>query len=132
MTIVHTSEGALGPGNKPDWCRTPSAGYFRLPKEGGEHDCHYHDFNELYLVSRGKAKILNAAQAHYVQQGDIVCIEAGAEHDILEVYGDEDFELFWLYEPGPDDGRLGHLHRSPEKARPHPVPARPEPSDFPD
>jgi hypothetical protein len=80
-----------------------------MPKEGGEHHCHYHEYNELYLVSRGKAKILNAGGEWYVQARDIVCIKAGDEHDILEVYGDEDFELFWLYEPGPDGARLGHL-----------------------
>ena len=49
----------------------------------------------------------------------------------LWAYGDEDFELFWLYEPGPDDARLGHLHRSADKANPHPVPAKPVPPDFP-
>jgi hypothetical protein len=40
-----------------------------------------------------------------------VCIKAGDEHDILEVYGDDPFELFWVYEPGPEGGRLGDLHR---------------------
>ena len=96
-----------------------------------EHDCHYHDYNELYLIARGMAMILNAGRDQYVRERDIVCIKAGDEHDILEIYGDEDFELFWLYEPGEDRARLGHLHRSPEKARPHPVPARPIPPDFP-
>ena len=59
MTVIYTRHGALKPGNKPDWCQTPAAGYFRMPKEGGKHDCHYHDYNELYLVCGGKAKILN-------------------------------------------------------------------------
>lgn len=131
MTVIHTQVGALGPENKPEWCQTPTAGYFHMSKEGGWHDLHYHDYNELYLVCRGKAKILNGGKEVYVQARDIVCIRAGDEHDILEVYGDEDFELFWLYEPGPEDGRLGHLHRSPEKAQEHPVPAKPIPSDFP-
>jgi uncharacterized protein YjlB len=132
MTVIHTQNDALRSGNKPDWLHTPTAGYFRMSKEGGMHDCHYHDFNELYLVTRGKAKILNDGKEYYVKAQDIVCIEAGAEHDILEVYGEADFELFWLYEPGPEDGRLGHLHRSPEKAQEHPVPAKPIPPDFPD
>jgi Cupin domain len=131
MTLIHASETPLGPKTKPEWCQTPSGGFFRMPKEGGEHDRHYHEYNELYLISRGMAKILNAGRAEYVRERDIVCIKAGDEHDILEVYGDEDFELFWLYEPRPDRARLGHLHRSPEKARPHPVPARPIPPDFP-
>ena len=131
MTVIHTDAAALKPDNQPAWSHTPAAGYFRLSREGGEHDCHYHDFNELYLICRGMAKVLNAGAELYVQARDIVCIKAGDEHDILEVYGDEDLELFWLYEPGPPNGRLGHLHRSPDKAQPHSVPAAPTPADFP-
>ena len=131
MSVIHTQDGALKPGNKPDWCQTPTAGYFRMSKEGGEHDCHYHDYKALYLVCRGKAKLRNGGEESYVRARDIVCIKAGDEHDILEVYGDEDFEWFWLYAPGSEDGRLGHLHRSPDQAEPHPVPAKPIPPDFP-
>jgi mannose-6-phosphate isomerase-like protein (cupin superfamily) len=131
MTIIRATEQALTTANKPEWCQIQRAGFFQLAKEGGEHDCHYHDFNELYLVCRGKAKLLNDGQEHYVKPGDIVCIKAGAEHDILEVYGDDDFQLFWLYEPGPPGGRYGHLHRSPEKAIAHPVHTKPLPPDFP-
>jgi hypothetical protein len=89
MTVIRASEGALGPENRPDWCLTPRAGYFELAKEGGEHDCHYHEYNELYLIGRGKAKIWIDGVESYVQAGDIVCIHAGDEHDILEIYGDE-------------------------------------------
>jgi mannose-6-phosphate isomerase-like protein (cupin superfamily) len=139
MTVIHTDADALKPDNRPAWVQTPAAGYFRISKDGGEHDCHYHDFNELYLhdfnelylICRGMAKVLNDGTEVYVQARDIVCIKGGDEHDILEVYGDEDLELYWLYEPGQSNGRLGHLHRSPEKARPHPVPAQPIPADFP-
>jgi hypothetical protein len=132
VTVIHALETRLSAETAPDWCKTPSAGFFRLAREGGEHDCHYHEYNELYLVARGKAKILNAGRESYVQACDIVCIRAGDEHDILEVYGNEDLELFWLYEPGPAGGALGHLHRSPEKAQPHPVPSNRVPHDFPD
>jgi mannose-6-phosphate isomerase-like protein (cupin superfamily) len=131
MTVIHPRDNALRAGNKPDWCQTPAAGYFRMPKEGGTHDCHYHDYNELYLVCRGKAKILNDGKEYYVTAHDVVCIKAGNEHDILEIYGDEDLELFWLYEPGPESGRFGHLHRVPDKAEGHPVPSKPIPPDFP-
>jgi hypothetical protein len=74
---------------------------------------------------------MNAGTEYYIRERDIVCIRAGDEHDILELYGEEDLELFWLYEPGPESVRRGHLHRSPEQARPHPVPAKPIPADFP-
>jgi aminoglycoside 6-adenylyltransferase len=46
-------------------------------------------------------------------------------------YVAKDFELFWLYESGTAGSRMGHLHRSPDKAEPHPVPVKSIPSDFP-
>jgi mannose-6-phosphate isomerase-like protein (cupin superfamily) len=131
MTLFHADENILKPENKPEWLQTTYAGYFRLPISGGEIDCHYHEHNELYLISRGKAKIRNGDAEYYVKAADIVCIKAGDEHDILELYGDEDLEMFWLYEPGAEGSRSGHLHRSPEKAVAHPVPVQPVPPDFP-
>jgi mannose-6-phosphate isomerase-like protein (cupin superfamily) len=132
MTVIRATEQTLTTENRPEWCQIPRAGFFELAREGGEHDCHYHDHNELYFICRGRAKLMNDGQEHYVKPGDIVCIEAGAEHDILEVYGDDGLQLFWLYEPGPPTARFGHLHRSPETVRAHPVPVRPIPPDFPD
>ena len=132
MVVIRVTDQPLALDNRPEWCQIPRAGFFRMSKEGGKHDRHYHDSNELYLVCRGKAKILNASNEYYVRAGDIVCIKAGDEHDILEIYGDEDFELFWLYEPSARPVRFTHLHRTVESAHPHPVPARPVPPDFPD
>jgi mannose-6-phosphate isomerase-like protein (cupin superfamily) len=131
MTVIRTTDQPLTLENSPDWCQIPRAGFFRMPSEGGEHDRHYHDFNELYLICRGKAKILNGDGEYYIHAGDIVCIKAGDEHDILEIYGDDDLELFWLYEPAGRPGRFGHLHRTAESAQPHPVAAKPVPPDFP-
>lgn len=130
MTVINGRASSLRAG-RPPWCQLPSGGYVRMPNQGSRHDRHHHDFNELYCVSGGRAKILNDGEEHYVQAGDIVCIRAGAEHDILELYGDEDLELFWLYEPGPPGGTLGHLHAGPEAEAWHPVPAKPVPADFP-
>ncbi len=132
MTVVRTGGVSWRQGARPPWSRTESVGFFSLAREGYEHDCHYHDLNEFYLISRGKAKISNGDAIHYVQQSDIVCIKAGDEHDILEVYGDEDFQLFYMYERGDGGERLGHLHTSPEKAINHPVPRKPIPIDFPE
>lgn len=130
MTVVNGRETSLRTAGPP-WCQLPSGGYFRMPSAGGEHDRHYHEFNELYLICGGKAKILNDGEEHYVRTGDMVCIRAGVEHDILEIYGDEALELFWLYEPGPENGRFGHLYFGSEAEAWHPVPAKPLPADFP-
>ncbi len=130
MTVINGRDASLRTAG-PAWCQLPSGGYFRMSKAGGEHDRHHHAFNELYCIARGKAKVLVGDAEHYVRAGDIVCIRAGVEHDLLEVYGDEDLELFWLYEPGPEGAVLGHLHRGLEADAWHPVPARPVPPDFP-
>jgi mannose-6-phosphate isomerase-like protein (cupin superfamily) len=118
----------------PVWLQTPVISFYRMPKEGGVHDLHFHHHNQLYLITRGKAKIVNAGEERYIQAGDIVCIKAGDDHDILELYGDEDFEKFWLYEPVPivDPPRYGHLHPDGEPRQAHVVPARPLPPDFPE
>lgn len=130
MPVIRTSEGAMKAGNRPDWSAVTAAGVFRVPTEGGRFDCHYHDCNEYWLIYRGKAKVVTEGRAFYVKQGDIVCTKAGDEHDMTEVY--EDIEAFYFEDATPEGGRTGHLHRDEEKAKGHPVPARPLPDDFPE
>ena len=129
MPVIRTSEAALSAANRPDWCHATSAGVFRVPTEGGTFDCHYHDCDEYWLVFSGRAKVMSEGQEFYVRPGDIVCTQTGDEHDVLEVY--EDLAAFWFEDETPPGGRTGHLHRTPEKARRHPVPRRPVPDDFP-
>ena len=129
MPVVQSRKRPLGAENRPDWCPVTSAGIFRVPREGGRFDCHFHDCNEYWLIFRGRAKVLSEGQEYYVGPGDIVCTRAGDEHDVLEVY--EDLEAFWFEDATPPGGRIGHLHRDPQKAAGHAVPARPLPPDFP-
>src|SRR5438552_1374506 len=129
MPVIRTSDEPLHRGNRPDWCQVTSAGVFRVPREGGRFDCHYHDFNEYWLIFQGRAKIRSEGQDYYVRAGDIVCTRAGDEHDVLEVY--EDLAAFWFEDATPDGGRIGHLHKTPDLARGHPVPHQPLPADFP-
>jgi hypothetical protein len=44
MTLIHAADTPLGPKTRPEWCQTPYAGFFRMSKEAGEHDCHYHEY----------------------------------------------------------------------------------------
>ena len=129
MPVIRTSEKSLGAGNRPAWCTVTSAGVFGVSTAGGRFDCHYHDFPEYWLVFKGRAKVMSEGQEFYVMPGDIVCTNTGDEHDVLEVY--EDLAAFWFEDETPPSGRTGHLHRTPEKARHHPVPHRPMPDDFP-
>jgi mannose-6-phosphate isomerase-like protein (cupin superfamily) len=129
MPVVRTSEKSLQEGNRPEWCQVTSAGIFRVSTQRGWFDCHYHDFPEYWLIFKGKAKVMSEGREYYVKPGDIVCTNAGDEHDVLEVY--EDLEAFWFEDPCPEGRRKGHLHRDAQKAKGHPVPAKPLPPDFP-
>ena len=129
MAVVRTRQKPLQEGNRPDWCNVTSSGIFRVPAQGGRFDDHYHDCDEYWLVFRGKAKVRSEGTDYYVMPGDIVCTRAGDEHDVLEVY--EDIEAFWFEDATPAGGRIGHLHRTPDKAQGHPVAAKSLPEDFP-
>ena len=129
MPVIRTTEKPLGEGNRPDWCKVTSAGVFKVPTANGWFDLHYHDCDEYWLIYKGKAKVMSEGREYYVKPGDIVCMQTGVEHDVLEVY--EDLEAFWLEDACPPGGRTGHLHRDPSKAKKHPVPAKPLPADFP-
>ena len=129
MPVVRTSEQCMRAGNRPEWSKVTSAGVFRVPANSGRFDCHYHDCNEYWLIFRGKAKVRSEGREYYVKPGDIVCTKAGDEHDVLEVY--EDMEAFWFEDETPAGGKVGHLHRDPEKAKGHAVRAKALPADFP-
>jgi mannose-6-phosphate isomerase-like protein (cupin superfamily) len=129
MPVIRTSEHVLEQGNRPDWSAVTSAGVFRVPVDGGRFDCHYHDCHEYWLIFEGKAKVVTEGVEYYVKPGDIVCTEAGQEHDVVEVY--EDLAGFWFEDATPEGGRIGHLHRDAEKANGHPVRYEPLPADFP-
>jgi uncharacterized protein YjlB len=129
MPVIRTSTEAMHAGNRPAWSGVTSAGIFRVPREGGRFDCHYHDCNEYWLIFEGKAKVRTEGKEFYVKKGDIVCTLAGDEHDVLEIY--EDLEAFWFEDATPEGGCVGHLHRDEEKAKGHRVPAHPLPHNFP-
>jgi len=129
MPVIKTSDKAMGKGNRPEWSGVTSAGVFRVPVADGRFDCHYHDCHEYWLIFRGKAKVMSEGCLFHVKPGDIVCTEAGDEHDVVEVY--EDLEAFWFEDTTPAGGRVGHLHRDADKAKGHAVPGLPVPEDFP-
>lgn len=106
-----------------------SAGIFRVGREGGRFDRHFHDCDEYWLVFAGMAKVMSEGVAQYVRPGDIVCTRIGDEHDVLEVY--EDLAAFWFESETAPGGHIGHRHRTLAAAAGHVVPALPLPADFP-
>ena len=96
-----------------------AGGIFRVPRVGGRFDRHYHDTDEYWLIYRGRALVLSEGIEYLVGPGDVVCTQAGEEHDVLAV--DEDLEAFFWEDALPPGGRTGHLHRSAELAAGHDV-----------
>jgi mannose-6-phosphate isomerase-like protein (cupin superfamily) len=119
MPIVDVRSEKMSGDRRPDWSKLTAAGIFRVPREGGRFDRHYHDCDEYWLIYCGRARVLTEGIEYEVGPGDIVCTETGQEHDVLVVY--EDLEAFFLEDAVPAGGRTGHLHRTPEARAGHPV-----------
>jgi mannose-6-phosphate isomerase-like protein (cupin superfamily) len=119
MPVVKTSLGAMNEHTRPPWSRVTAAGVFEVPAVGGRFDRHYHDCDEYWLVFAGRALIMTEGAEFLVGPGDIVCTNAGDEHDVIEVY--EDLKAFFFEDALTPGGRSGHLHKSPDLAEGHPV-----------
>jgi mannose-6-phosphate isomerase-like protein (cupin superfamily) len=129
MPVFDLTSEWVNPDNRPAWLATTAIGRFRVPKDAARFDRHHHDDHELWLIVRGKAKVLTDGVEHYVQSGDVVITRAGDPHDILEVY--EELEGFFVETGHPSGGRVGHLHDSDEDRSGHRVIPLPLPPDFP-
>ena len=126
--VVNTRKTNMSAKNRPDWCNVTGAGTLK-GVNSGHFDRHYHDCNEYWMIVHGKAKVWIDGQSYYVHDGDIVCIRAGLEHDILELY--EKLDGFYMEDALQPGGKAGHLHKTPEAAKGHDVPTLPVPADFP-
>lgn len=127
MPVYRTADAPMNEHNRPDWSGVTAAGTFYVRRRDGRFDRHYHDCDEYWLVYAGQAKVLSEGVEYDVGPGDIVCTRAGEEHDVVEVY--EDLSAFFFEDALRPGGTAGHLHRSPELAVGHVVPAASIPPD---
>jgi len=126
--IVNTLNKAMTAKNRPSWSDVTSAAVLK-GVNSGHFDRHFHDCNEYWLICKGKAKVWIGGQSFYVRDGDIVCMKAGLEHDILELY--EPIVGFHFEDATPPGGLTGHQHKTEQDAKGHAVPTLPLPADFP-
>src|SRR4051794_21755348 len=126
--IVNTLKQSMTAKNRPSWCDVTSAAVLK-GMNTGHFDPHFHDCNEYWLICTGKMKIAIDGMPYYVKDGDIVCTKAGQVHDVLEMY--EPIVGYHFEDATPPGGRTGHLHKSDEDAKGHPIPKLPLPADFP-
>ena len=125
MPVFKVATQKLTPDNKPDWCSLTKIGIFSIPTDGGEFDRHFHDCNEYWLIFAGRALVESEGIQYEIGPGDVVGTQAGQEHDIIAIY--EDLHGFFVEEHLVGEQRVGHLHRTPEDAKKHPVPFRSRP-----
>jgi mannose-6-phosphate isomerase-like protein (cupin superfamily) len=109
----------LRPYNRPAWTDLTSAGPWRL-HPGDAFDRHYHDCDEYWLIASGAALVEVEPEEVVVLPGDILCIERGRAHTVVELYAP--MEAFWVEGPVAPGGRTGSLHRSDEEARGRSIP----------
>jgi len=70
---------------------------------------HFHDCEEWWFITRGRALARTEGQEHEVGPGDMLYTPIGQEHEIIEVY--QDLEGVYLEGPLTGEKRRGHLHR---------------------
>jgi hypothetical protein len=110
MPVINVLEERMIDARRPAWSQVTAAGIFRIPREGGRLDRHHHDCDEYWLVFRGHARVMSEGVEYLVGPGDIVCTQAGQEHDVLAVA--EDLEAFFWEDALPSGGQRGHLYRT--------------------
>lgn len=122
MPVFDVTTSAIYGDAVPQWADMTAAGIFRVPRDGGRFDRHFHDYDEYWLIYRGRGRVMSEGVEYEVAPGSVVCTQAGQEHDVLIV--DEDIEAFFFETGLPPGGKAGHLHRTPELAKGHDVQTR--------
>lgn len=72
-----------------------------------DFDSHYHDFDEYWIIIRGRGVVMTDGQLHIVQQGDCVATRMGVNHDFPKVFEPVDAIYFETTLRGKK--RPGHL-----------------------
>ena len=79
--------------------RGMSAGLYKLPAGGEDHQ-HPHAADEMYIVLRGQGKLRVGDKVHAVQQGSVVSVDHGEDHNFVDIT--EDLSLLVVFAP-PED-----------------------------
>ena len=93
--------------SRPQWCKFSNCGLYKLSKGKGEEDYHYHDCDEYFILTEGKARLLLEGKEYDIASGDCVCIPMGGKHQILKAL--ENLALIWIYDELKGERRKGHI-----------------------
>ena len=115
MPIVRRED--FGTDRSPEWCKVAGGilamGVFSCDV-GSQVEAHFHDCEEFWVVTGGRARIMTDGEEYTVESGDIVCTQMGDEHAIPEIV-DGPYEHVWIACNLRGPGRTGHLHRGEDE-----------------
>ncbi len=95
--------------DRPDMPQISTWGLFDGGKPGASRvELHFHDCDEWWVFTRGRALISTEGERHEVGPGDMVFTPMGEEHEVIEVF--EELEGIWWEGPHRGRKRFGHLH----------------------
>ena len=80
---------------------------------GEEIGTEVHTVDQLLYVVEGEGETILGGVVHPIEEGGVVCVPAGAEHNIVNT-GDEPLKLFTVYAPAQHPA--GTLHRTKSDA----------------
>ncbi|MFP4249306.1 MAG: cupin domain-containing protein [Armatimonadota bacterium] len=69
---------------------------------------HFHDCDEWWIITEGRALITTEGEEHEVESGHMIFTPMGEEHGVLEVY--RDLKGTWFEGRLRGRKRRGHLH----------------------
>ena len=81
-------------------------GLYRLSASGidGQHP---HSSDEVYIVQRGRARLMVGGEGVEVGPGSVVSVDRGEQHAFTDI--SEDLEIIVVFAP-PDDPDADHNH----------------------
>ena len=98
-----------GQQDRPDMPQISAWGLFGGGKKGGTLvELHFHDCDEWWVFTRGRALVRSEGVEYEVTGSDMVYTAMGDEHEVIEVH--EDLEGVWFEGPHQGRKRRGHLH----------------------
>jgi mannose-6-phosphate isomerase-like protein (cupin superfamily) len=111
MPVVKRQD--FGTDRAPEWCRIAGGicgmGVWACDL-GGQAEPHFHDNEEFWFVTQGKARVRTEGEESVIGKGDVVCTRMGDEHAVLNVL-EAPYEHVWIACNSRGQGRKGHLHR---------------------
>lgn len=117
--LLFTGNVFVAPASEPVYWKeiyngkTIRAGFYHL-KSGARDDQKPHEFDEIYWVERGNAKIRIGGKSFDVKKGDIIYVQAKQIHYFHDIREDLDLLVLFskgLYDPTEPISQIDHIEQ---------------------